>query len=188
MKPNSEHSRSWTRFLACQSISSPDIKWRKRFPTSSSDGSSSDEMPSWSLFTRSSQRWGELVSTESNGLLLLFIFLPQCTVAWMSYGLIDVFLGNKSIDISQFVSFRLACYERWIFCTQLCTEDSYHSPLQYCIHTSKAESVYSWFGKPCLLRFSTCWRGPFLVHGNYKSSLSYFCVYLRRTSVPVTTL
>ena len=29
----------------------------------------------------------------------------------------------------------------------------------------------------------TCWRGPLLVHGNYKSSLFYFCVYVTKETV-----
>ena len=29
--------------------------------------------------------------------------------------------------------------------------------------------------------YSTCWRGPLLVHGNYESSLVYFCVYMKDT-------
>ena len=27
----------------------------------------------------------------------------------------------------------------------------------------------------------TCWRGPLLAHGNYESSLVYFCVYMKDT-------
>ena len=29
--------------------------------------------------------------------------------------------------------------------------------------------------------YGTCWRGPLLVHGNYESSLVYFCVYMKDT-------
>ena len=32
-----------------------------------------------------------------------------------------------------------------------------------------------------MVPYHTCWRGPLLVHGNYESSLVYFCVYMKDT-------
>ena len=43
--------------------------------------------------------------------------------------------------------------------------------------TSKSRPV----GMRLQIRRRTCWRGPLLAHGNYESSLFYFCVYMKDT-------
>ena len=46
--------------------------------------------------------------------------------------------------------------------------------------TGMSNKCHPWFLCQRYFEYITCWRGPLLAHGNYKSSLSYFCVYLMK--------